>query len=126
MRDCRCVYAKLIHVTDFADKKPTLQNFLLLKWKKDGQEMRTRLRNSVAPRWRDLGANLRFSSTQLDTIELSCLKDVSKCAEVLFGDWQRRTSGYNWDMLIEALEDADFEELARETKEALTYIYTHK
>ncbi len=116
----------LIHVTDFMDKKPTLQEFLLLKWRKDGEDKKTTIRDSVAPHWRDLGANLRFSSTQLDTIELSCLKDVSKCAEVLFGEWQRRTSGYNWDMLIEALEDADFAELARQTKEALTYIYTHK
>ncbi len=77
----------------------------------------------MAPKWRDLGANLGFDSAQLDTIELSSLKDVSRCAGALFGEWQRKTSGYNWGMLIDALEDADFAELARETKEALAFIY---
>lgn len=92
----------------------------MLKWR----EKRISIRDSVAPKWRDLGANLGFSIHQLEIIEQSSLKDVTKCASALFGEWQRTTGGYNWEMLIEALEDADFAELARETREALTYIYS--
>ena len=73
----------------------------------------------IAPRWRDLGISLKFEEHELETVDQTCLKENGRCVQKLFGQWFQRGRGYNWRVLISALEGAKFEGLAGDLKIAL-------
>ncbi len=102
-----------------AEKRPTLKQFQLLR-SNSGRELR--IKKTIAPRWRDFGAALRFSGSDLDIIELTFQRDVVRCANNLFEQWMQKASDCTWRALIAALKDAEFENLAQDVTEALKYI----
>ena len=78
--------------------------------------------DQVAGRWEDLGLALHFDGAALDTIQRDshCSKEACRLMlqRWMNGEGSRR-GPVCWDVLLEALKDAEFGELARELTEAL-------
>ena len=96
-----------------------MQDLQLLHWNKNGETEEIRVLDIVAPRWMDLGIALKFKDYELETVDQTCLKVNGRCVQKLFGQWFQRGRGYNWRVLISALEGAKFGGLAGDLKIAL-------
>ena len=102
---------------------PTLQQFMVLKWRENSERKSIRIMNTVSSRWREFGIALGFQSSDLDAIDTSCQKECVHCTEKLFGKWSQEGQNYSWDGLITALEDANFHNLVCDLKKALSLVF---
>ena len=81
----------------------------------------------VAGHWKDLAIALHFDGPALDAIQAdSHYRSTSACCE-MFQRWMRGEGRRPvcWDVLLKALKDADFGELARKLSEALQQLKEH-
>ena len=78
---------------------------------------------SVAPKWKELGALLDFDpeGRTLELIEVNNqLKGPIACCQEMFVTWlQGKGREATWEVLIELLDDIDQPELAKRVKTAL-------
>ena len=79
-----------------------------------------RVMKTIAPRWRDVGIAFGLDSSDLNSIETSCLRDVKRCTEQVMITWLEKGMGCTWKGLMEALEDAEFFDLAIKLKNVLS------
>ncbi len=98
---------------------PSIQEFQCLRWNRDGRQERTRIMKEVTPKWMDFGIALGFDMTELEIIELACLRDPRACIRQLFGQWALSKESYSWSQMVEALNDCELDNLAAEVKEFL-------
>ncbi len=99
---------------------PSIQEFQCLRWNRDGREERTRIMSEVTPKWRVFGIALGFDMTELETIELACLRDPEACIQKLFGQWALSKESYSWNGMVEALKDSGLDNLAAKVEEFLS------
>lgn len=101
-------------------KRPTLKEFQALKWKEaDDKVKRIRIMDTVASEWRQFGIALGLRSSNIDTIKAECNRNVKTCTERLFNLWVHRAGNCSWDGLLEALENAGFNNLVQDLQKAL-------
>ncbi len=75
--------------------------------------------SEVTPKWMDFGIALGFNMTELETIELACLRDPRACIRQLFGQWVLSKESYSWNGMVEALNDSGLDNLAAKVEEFL-------
>ena len=93
---------------------------------KYGKDERLFVMDDMAPRWRNVGLMLNFSSTDLDNIETGQQKDPVKCCERLMSKWldgfvnNRDSRPKTWSTLIDVLKDARLGDLADKIEAIVT------
>ena len=110
-------------VTILGDK-PTLHQLNCLRHTdKNGKECKIHIIDAVAAHWRRLGTALNVSDFELDNIEHDRRNEEDYCQELL-RRWLRGSVGGGepviWDRLVDAMEDARFDEVAQQVREVLS------
>ena len=106
------------------DVRPTLKQLQVLRWSEGGKRRETRVMKTVASRWRDVGIAFGLDGSDLSSIESTCLKDARHCTEHVMTTWLEKGDGHTWERLLDALEDAEFSNLATELRNALSTLRT--
>ena len=84
------------------------------------KDFNNHVRNSVTPRWEDLGIQLDINE-KLDEIKANSPDNVARCAD-MFKHWcQKYPQKATWETLVEALESPSLEmnDLAKKIREKL-------
>lgn len=104
--------------------KPTLKKLSCYKYDDEsGVKQRIYIIKELAARWKDVGLALDFDDSDLNNIERD-KGNVEDCCMELMRRWLQgivRTTSVTWETLLEAMEDAQFVELARKLKGILSH-----
>ena len=105
-------------------EKPTLQKLSCYKYNDESKErQRMHIIKELAARWKDVGLALDFGSSDLNNIKRD-KGNVEDCCMELMDRWLQgtvQTKPVTWETLLEAMEDAQFVELARKLKGILSH-----
>lgn len=104
--------------------KPTLQKLICYKYDDEsGVKQRIHIIKELAARWKAVGLVLDFDTCDLNNIERD-KNNVEDCCIELMGRWLQgtvQTKQVTWETLLEAMEDAQFVELAQKLKGILSH-----
>ena len=105
----------------YSDTSPTL-DLATLSMMKTANGEKIKIIETVAPRWQELGAQMKFDKvgTKLDIIKAKH-NDPKDCSREMFQYWLRGSGvrPCSWKKLIELLQECDFELLADQVREAV-------
>ena len=73
---------------------------------------------TVAPRWDTFALRLHFSGDDISRIERDHKESVMKACQTMFSEWLegKGRKPISWNILIKALKEADYSELASEVE----------
>ena len=98
---------------------PTIATLYCFKYTDTrGGTQRIRIIERIAPRWRQLGACLKFSASSLDIIDADKRGQVEACTERMLSLWleghaqEDSQEPITWRTFLEALRDANLVQLA--------------
>ena len=98
---------------------PTIATLYCFKYTDTrGGTQRIRIIDKIAPRWRRLGACLKFSTDSLDIIDADNHGKVEACTERMLSLWleghvlEDSRAPITWRTFLEALRDANLVQLA--------------
>ena len=83
-----------------------------------GDMQRIRILDKIAPRWSEVGCNLKIRDEHLSSIRESG-NNPTKCTSAMVDRWLDSGQDPTWEKLIEALEDSELITLAKDLKAAL-------
>ena len=108
------------HVGD----KPTLPDLLCFKYIDDSRTQRKiHIIDTLASCWKRLGLALKISDHHLDNIEHN-YDNVEERCQTMLKEWLRGTVNggpRTWETLVEAIDDARMEELAKQLRRLLSH-----
>ena len=106
------------------DKKPTLDELLILKYTDKGEKMKIRIIKEACYMWKDIVTLICNDRSIIKILEQKCRGDPKECLIQTFIDYfiNKKPTKYSqdWNGLIELLEDVDLETLASDVKHALS------
>ena len=112
------------HTLCDADKKPTLNELIVLKYDEEGETKRVRILNEASHKWKDSAGLICDDTNKNNTLEQQHPGRPNDCLrQALIDNFLNvKPGGYSqdWNGLIELLKDVDMEALAEKVKRALT------
>ena len=80
----------------------------------------------VSSRWSDFGLRFELEADLLEAFKFECVGDSQRCWCKVMGEWLEEggTSEYpaTWEGLVTALEDVEYERVARELERVLVSV----
>ena len=120
---CGCIYTCI-----FADKVPSLDELMILKYTDKGVKKKVRIINTASHKWKDLASLICDDAHQISVLEQECPKDPNECLRQLFIhnfiDKKPLNYSQDWSGLIELLDDIGLEAFAKEVEHAIKS-FTH-
>jgi hypothetical protein len=107
-----------------ADKLPTLDELLILKYKDKGERRKLRIITDASHKWKNI-ANLVCGDINVTSVlEQKCRGDPEECLKQTFIEnfISKKPQGYSqdWNGLIELLDDVGLERLSESVNYALS------
>ena len=106
-----------------ADKIPTLNELIILKYKDEGVEKKIRIIRTASDKWKDIVSLICDDAHRTNVLKEQCQNDPKECLrQVLienFIDKKPKDYSQDWKGLIELLDDVGLETFAKEVEHAL-------
>ena len=106
-----------------ADKIPTLNELMILKYKDEGVAKKIRIIRTASHKWKGIASLICDEAHQTTVLEQKCQNDPEECLRQLFIDnfidQKPKDYSQDWKGLIELLDDVGFETFAKEVEYAL-------
>ena len=116
------------YVIHFADKIPTLDELMILKYTTKGEKKKMRIIKEACHLWRDIASLISDDTHQISVLEEKHRGDPKECLrQVLirnFIDKKPHKYSQDWNGLIELLDDVGLETIAKEVEYVLKS-FTH-
>ena len=109
------------------DKIPTLNELMIFKYYMDeGVVKKLRIIRTASPKWKVIASLICDEAHAISVLEQKCQNDPQECLRQIFIEYfiDRKPLDYShdWKGLIELLDDAGLEGLAKEVEYALTSV----
>ena len=106
-----------------ADKLPTLDELVILKYKDKGEKKKIRIIADASHKWKMIASLICDDANRMIVLEQRCHSDPEECLRQTFIEnfINKKPLKYsqNWDGLIELLGDVGLEKLAENVKHAI-------
>ena len=106
-----------------ADKIPTLNELMILKYKDEGVAKKIRIIRAASHKWKGIASLICDEAHQTTVLEQKCQNDPEECLRQVFVhnfiDKKPEDYSQDWKGLIELLDDVGLETFAKEVEHAL-------
>ena len=100
----------------------TFSQLVLIKYDDQGTQRELRIRNEIAPEWKNLAALLGFKPSNVTTIEAAAHYQPQEATDKMLREWMAKDWDCTWRKLIRKMEDVGLKVPAKDLAYALCHI----